>query len=156
MLNTPGVVTDADLHVLGGDLEGEGLFGRLKTLITDAYYREDHDLVVNTPSMLGGTARTHPVRYWIDQGASVTHFHYFSRPDTSARLTSALKGDSSISSTSSKPSRRRSAWTTIASAPRRRSPPWSSSPASWARSFGSARARCGWTCLRWRAADSRG
>ena len=95
MLNTPGVVTDADLHVLGGDLEGEGLFGRLKTLITDAYYREDHDLVVNTPSMLGGTARTKPVRYWIDQGASVTHFHYFSRPDTSARLTSALKGDSS-------------------------------------------------------------
>ncbi len=95
MLNTPGVVTDADLHVLGGDLEGEGLFGRLKTLITDAYYREDHDLVVNTPSMLGGTARTQPVRYWIDQGASVTHFHYFSRPDTGARLTSALKGDSS-------------------------------------------------------------
>lgn len=94
MLNRPGVVTDADLHVLGGDLEGEGLFGRLKTLVTDAYYREDHDLVVNTPSMLGGTERSRPIRYWVDQGADVTHFHYFSRADTHSRLASALLGDS--------------------------------------------------------------
>jgi hypothetical protein len=94
LLNRPGVVTGADLHVLGGDLEGEGLFGRLKTLVTDAYYREDHDLVVNTPSMLGGAERATPIRYWVDQGADVTHFHYFGREDTSSRLASALLGDS--------------------------------------------------------------
>ena len=58
MLNRPDVTTAADLHVLGGDLAGVGLFGRLKTLVTDFYYRDDHDLVVNTPAMLGGIERT--------------------------------------------------------------------------------------------------
>jgi hypothetical protein len=68
MLNRPDAQTAADLHVLGGDLAGTGLFGRLKTLATDLYDREDHDLVVNTPSMLGGTERQGTVRYWIDHG----------------------------------------------------------------------------------------
>lgn len=90
MLNRPDVVTTADLHVLGGDLDGVGLFGRLKTLVTDFYYRDDHDLVVNTPAMLGGVERTRPVRYWIDTGDQVTHFHYFGRPETARKLVSAL------------------------------------------------------------------
>ena len=92
MLNNPDVRTAADLHVLGGDLAGAGFFGRLKTLVTDFYYRDDHDVVVNTPAMLGGIERTQPVRYWIDTGDQVTHFHYFSRPDTAQRLVSALTG----------------------------------------------------------------
>jgi pimeloyl-ACP methyl ester carboxylesterase/tetratricopeptide (TPR) repeat protein len=92
MLNNPDVRTSADLHVLGGDLAGTGVFGRLKTLATDFYYRDDHDIVVNTPAMLGGIERTAPVRYWIDTGDQVTHFHYFSRPDTARRLASALTG----------------------------------------------------------------
>ena len=54
--------------------------GRLKTLATDLYYREDHDLVVNTPSMFGGAERDGSVmRYWIDTGGEVTHFNYFAR-----------------------------------------------------------------------------
>lgn len=95
MLNRPGVETTADLHVLGGDLAGVGLFGRLKTLVTDFYYRDDHDLVVNTPAMLGGIERTRPVRYWIDTGDQVTHFHYFARQDTARKLVSALTGSDS-------------------------------------------------------------
>ncbi len=41
--------------------------------------------------------RTHasPVRYWIDTGDQVTHFHYFARPDTARRLVSALTGSDS-------------------------------------------------------------
>ena len=92
MLNRPDVRTAADLHVLGGDLAGIGLFGRLKTLATDLYYRDDHDLVVNTPAMLGGAERTSPVQYWIDTGDQVTHFNYFARTDTSGRLVAALSG----------------------------------------------------------------
>ena len=92
MLNDPDVRTSADLHVLGGDLAGTGVFGRLKTLVTDFYYRDDHDVVVNTPAMLGGIERTTPVRYWIDTGDQVTHFHYFSRSDTARRLSAALTG----------------------------------------------------------------
>jgi pimeloyl-ACP methyl ester carboxylesterase/tetratricopeptide (TPR) repeat protein len=103
MLNNPEVRTRADLHVLGGDLAGAGSFGRLKTLVTDFYYRDDHDLVVNTPSMLGGLERVamlggiervEPIRYWIDTGDKVTHFHYFARADTAGRLVSALTGSS--------------------------------------------------------------
>jgi pimeloyl-ACP methyl ester carboxylesterase/tetratricopeptide (TPR) repeat protein len=95
MLNRPDVVTTADLHVLGGDLAGVGFFGRLKTLATDAYYRDDHDLVVNTPAMLGGVERSTPIKYWIDTGDQVTHFNYFARADTARKLVSALTGSSS-------------------------------------------------------------
>jgi hypothetical protein len=92
MLNNPDVRTNADLHVLGGDLAGTGVFGRLKTLATDLYYRDDHDIVVNTPAMLGGMERTQPIKYWIDTGNQVTHFHYFRRADTAGLLASALTG----------------------------------------------------------------
>ncbi len=93
MLNRPDVTTTADLHVLGGDLAPEGVSGRLKALATDFYYRDDHDLVVNTPAMLGGIARTTPIHYWIDTGGEVTHFHYFTRSDTADRLVAALTTD---------------------------------------------------------------
>ena len=46
--------------------------------------------MVNTPSMLGGADRARGVRYWIDTGSEVTHFHYFSRSDTAGRLVDAL------------------------------------------------------------------
>ena len=92
LLNDPEVTTRRDLHVLGGDLAGTGVFGRLKTLATDFYYRDDHDVVVNTAAMLGGMNRTTPILYYVDTGDQVTHFHYFSRSDTARRLVAALKG----------------------------------------------------------------
>ena len=93
VLNRPGVRTRADLHILGGDLAGEGIVGRLKTFVTDLFYREDHDLVVNTPAMLGGTERTGAIQYWIDTGKDVNHFSYFRNPDTANRLMQALTKD---------------------------------------------------------------
>jgi len=90
VLNHPAARCRADLHVLGGDVAGTGIWGRLKTFATDLFFREDHDLVVNTASMLGGAARTAPVRYWIDTGARVNHFSYFRNADTASRLVSAL------------------------------------------------------------------
>ena len=53
LLNRPQIRTEADLHVLGGDIAGKGGWGRFKTFVTDLFYREDHDLVVNTKAMLG-------------------------------------------------------------------------------------------------------
>lgn len=94
MLNNPDVKTAADLHVLGGDIAGVGFIGRLKALATDLYYRDDHDLVVNTPAMFGGTARLAPIRYWVDTGGQVTHFNYFRNADTASRLVAALTGTS--------------------------------------------------------------
>lgn len=94
MLNHPDARTSADLHVLGGDLAGVGFIGRLKALTTDLYYRDDHDLVVNTPAMFGGTARPSPIPYWVDTGGQVTHFNYFRNADTASRLVAALTGTS--------------------------------------------------------------
>lgn len=90
LLNRPDVRTRTELFVLGGDIEGAGLASRLKVLATDLFYREDHDLVVNTPAMFGGAPRVPAIRYWIDQGAKVDHFSYFRNPDTAARLVAAL------------------------------------------------------------------
>ena len=90
VLNRPGQATSADLHVVGGDLAGDTVWSSLKALVTDLYYREDNDLVVNTPSMFGGAERTGVIRYWIDSGGSVDHFHYFRNSDTASRVVAAL------------------------------------------------------------------
>ena len=90
VLNRPGQATGADLHVVGGDLAGDTAWSTLKALVTDLYYREDNDLVVNTPSMFGGAERTGVIRYWIDTGGSVDHFHYFRNADTASRVVAAL------------------------------------------------------------------
>ena len=90
MLNRPDVTVSADLHVIGGDVKASGFVNRLKVIITDLFYREDHDLVVNTPSMFGGASRTNDVRYWVDTGKNVNHFQYFGNSATTSRLSAAL------------------------------------------------------------------
>jgi len=78
LLQTPGLTTSADLSVIAGDIEGKGLLGQLKLLAIDWFYAADHDLVVNTASMLGGIARPEGgARYRRDQGEQVSHFNYF-------------------------------------------------------------------------------
>ncbi len=78
LLNHPALVTDADLSVIAGDIEGGTLWQRFKVLMTDWFYGAEHDLVVNTASMMGGLARKPGQARWLrDQGPDVDHFHYF-------------------------------------------------------------------------------
>ena len=93
LLNRPDVRTDGSLRILGGDIEGTGFFGRLKAFVTDLYYREDHDLVVNTPAMFGGADRVKTPKYWVDTGGRVNHFNYFTNADTASKLVVALADD---------------------------------------------------------------
>lgn len=84
-LNESPVQADADLSVIAGDTQGGGIAGRLKILATDLFYRENHDLVVNTASMVGGIPRPEKsARLAFTKGSEVSHFAYF-RNDTSAR-----------------------------------------------------------------------
>ncbi|MEQ1909733.1 MAG: CHAT domain-containing protein [Vicinamibacterales bacterium] len=94
ILNRRDVQTAADLHVLGGDLAVRGFWSALKALATDFFFLEDHDLVVNTPSMLRGTPRTAAVKYFIDTDGDVSHFNYFRRADTADRLADFLTSGS--------------------------------------------------------------
>ncbi len=86
LLNRPGVSVKADLAVIAGDVQGEGFWGRLKAFATDLYYREDHDLVVNTEAMYGGLGREKGAYFFFDQGSDVNHFSYFRNAKTRERL----------------------------------------------------------------------
>ncbi|WP_298824455.1 CHAT domain-containing protein [uncultured Piscinibacter sp.] len=91
LLHLPQLTTTADLSVICGDVQGKGLFGQLKMLALDWFYGSDHDLVVNTGSMLGGIARSGgAARFRRDEGDQVNHFRYFTNRKSIDWLADAL------------------------------------------------------------------
>jgi hypothetical protein len=90
VLNDPRVRVDADLTAIAGDTEGAGVAGRLRTFVTDLFYRENHDLVVQTSAMAGGAARVNGSRFHFAKGSDVDHFSYFRNADTADRVFRAL------------------------------------------------------------------
>ena len=52
-----GFVVGGELRVVAGDLKGDSLGSWVKTLLADAFFWTDNDLVVQTRSMYGGTPR---------------------------------------------------------------------------------------------------
>lgn len=89
LLQQPALATEADLTVISGDIEGDGLWGQLKLFIADWFYGADHDLVVNTGSMYGGLRRPeNGARFLLDRGQEVNHFNYFDN-DKSVRWLAA-------------------------------------------------------------------
>ena len=89
--NTPQLTTSADLSVIAGDIEpGDGIWNTLKVLATDWFYKNDHDLVVDTASMTGGLPRGANARYRADKGPQVNHFRYFINDKSIGWLQAAL------------------------------------------------------------------
>ena len=71
----------------------------MKTLLSDAFYWTDNDLVVQTRSMYGGaprakTASGSGARFLLDRGGKVSHFNYFATTARCRRSRSALLDDS--------------------------------------------------------------
>lgn len=91
LLNRPDTTVNADLSVIAGDIEGEGIWSRLKVLATDLFYQADHDLVVNTEAMYGGTGRNNGARYHFEQGPEVNHFSYFRNADSARYVIAGLR-----------------------------------------------------------------
>ncbi|MGH3358678.1 MAG: DUF7379 domain-containing protein, partial [Nocardioidaceae bacterium] len=82
-LNTrAGVVADDHMAAIAGDVEGSGLFKRLKVLGADLFFREDHDMVVNTSAMVEGIPR-HDRQVAMFKGPAYSHSNYFT--DQTAR-----------------------------------------------------------------------
>ena len=111
MVNRGDIELDSELTVIAGDIEGGSLAQKVLVLGLDAYYRDDHDIVVNTDAMYGGIARRNSgSRHFFDQGAEVNHFSYFVNATTANKLVEGLKDPAAAASgfqQLAKPPRRR-------------------------------------------------
>ena len=81
-INRPESRIPGDLRVVAGDLQGDSLGSWLKTLLSDAFYWTDNDIVVHTRSMYGGSPRDNGALFLLDQSGKATHFSYFRNPLT--------------------------------------------------------------------------
>ena len=81
------------LRVVAGDIEGDSVMSWLKTLLADAFFWTDHDLVVQTRSMYGGAPRRDGATFLFDQGGLVSHFNYFTNARTANAIADALIQD---------------------------------------------------------------
>ncbi|MBC7734134.1 MAG: CHAT domain-containing protein [Bacteriovorax sp.] len=94
-LNSCTETIPGDLRVVAGDMQGDSIGSWVKTLLSDAFYWTDNDLVVQTRSMYGGAPRAASAvapgaSFLLDRGAKVTHFNYFANDSTVAAIARAL------------------------------------------------------------------
>ena len=86
------------LRVVAGDIQGDSITSWVKTLLADAFYWTDNDLVVQTRSMYGGAPRAPAggraaATFVLERGGRVTHFSYFSEPHSAEAICNALVQD---------------------------------------------------------------
>ena len=79
-----------DLRIVAGDIDGDSVISWLKTLLADAYFWTDNDLVVQTRSMYGGAPRASGATFVFDQGGRVSHFNYFFNDRTAEAVVNGL------------------------------------------------------------------
>ena len=90
-LNAAPRALPGDLRVVAGDLQRGSTVGSwVKSLLADAYYWTDNDIVVQTRSMYGGAPRTGGASFLLDQGPGATHFNYFDNQKTADAVVEAL------------------------------------------------------------------
>ena len=79
------------LYAVAGDAEvGHGIWNSLKVILTNLYYREANDFVVNTRAMTQGLLNRSE-RYFIRvEEAGINHFAYFHFPTSSVAIAGAL------------------------------------------------------------------
>lgn len=89
LLNNPRVPVPADLSVVAGDTEAKG-WKKAPLWIMDQFFGGEHDLVVNTASMDGGSERSDGIRKMFLQGDEVSHFNYFENRDSAEQIVRRL------------------------------------------------------------------
>jgi len=91
LLNACDEPVDTQLAVVAGITRGSGVVNRLRQLLARAYFRNDNDLVVDTPSMFGGYMRAeHNSIRWVQDDSSITHLNYFRQAATASRIMDGL------------------------------------------------------------------
>jgi hypothetical protein len=96
-INDPGIRVDADLSVIAGNSSvGGGLRQTLLVALTNLYYWQANDWVVETDAMIGGHPRRVPGVHFVDDGRGhqpVNHFSYFANRRTFNAIVQALAGN---------------------------------------------------------------
>jgi len=97
-LNSASDTIPGELRVVAGDMQGDSIGSWVKTLLSDAFYWTDNDLVVQTRSMYGGAPRAASpagaaASFLLDRGAQVSHFNYFSNERTVGAIFAALTAE---------------------------------------------------------------
>lgn len=90
VLNAHDVRVQGDLRVIAGDLQGDTVWSWVKQLMSDAFYWEDNDVVVQTRSMYGGSERVRESSYLLDRSGTTNHFSYFKNERTANAMRDAL------------------------------------------------------------------
>ena len=91
-LHSGGRPLPGDLRVVAGDIDGDSVTSWVKTLLADAFFWTDNDLVVQTRSMYGGSPRNEAT-FLLDEGGRVNHFNYFANDHTAGAIVNALVQD---------------------------------------------------------------
>ena len=79
------------LYAVAGDAEvGHGLWNSLKVILTNLYYREANDFVVNTRAMTRGLLNRAICNFLRIEQAGINHFAYFHFRTSSVAITQAL------------------------------------------------------------------
>ena len=89
-INSSEEAIPGDLRVVAGDLQGDSVGSWIKTLLADAFYWTDNDIVVQTRSMYGGSPRAGGASFLLDQGGKSTHFNYFANERTVQAVVAGL------------------------------------------------------------------
>jgi hypothetical protein len=79
-----------DLRVVAGAMKGGSILSWVKTLLADAFYWTDNDIVVQTRSMYGGAPRSAGASFFLDRSGEVMHFSYFSNDLTAREVVDAV------------------------------------------------------------------
>lgn len=91
LLNRAGVSLKNQLIVIEGDSEaGKKLWRSILVVLTNLYYREANDFVVNTSSMRYGALRDSGLQFFRSQDDTTSHFNYFKNENTQQAILDAL------------------------------------------------------------------
>ncbi|MCY7352167.1 MAG: CHAT domain-containing protein [Cytophagaceae bacterium] len=94
MLNNanPEALLNSPLLVIAGDAKMSLRWRAMKVALSNLFFWDDNDFVVDTRSMYNGAKREKDkVQYFFDESAEVSHFNYFKNDPTRNALLLALK-----------------------------------------------------------------
>ncbi len=94
ILNNPNIEVNSDLVVIEGDTNiGGGLGNSLAVILSNLFYWDANDFVVDTSSMRQGVSRKSNIQFYNRSSSDISHFKYFSNIQTVEVLKKSITSD---------------------------------------------------------------